>query len=468
MSSAQTDIGGAVVPELFGTDGIRGAFSTPPLDEQTVRRVTAALAESLQTTPGRPAVVVGGDTRVSTPTITTWIASTLAERGIEAIDAGVIPTPGVAYLVRELSARAGVVISASHNPLPDNGIKIFDEQGFKLDRARERALEKRVAHEAQAARSAHARDPAASAAPEVDGSTARALVQRYHDHLVGRTGAPDLAGLKVLLDAGNGAASYLAGSVFAACGAEVEVTHDHPDGSNINRECGSTAPELMARQVREGDFDLGFAFDGDADRMIPCDEQGALHDGDAVLFLWGRELAHREALPHRCLVATSMSNLALERALSSYDITVRRCGVGDRQVVETMRRFGLRLGGEQSGHLIDLEAATTGDGLLSALEVAAIVAQRKTPLAELLSEFRPFPQRLHSVAVARKPEFDSIPDLAALTRRVEQRLGDNGRLVLRYSGTEDVARIMVEAPDQELVDELVGQLVDGIERVIGR
>ena len=271
------------------------------------------------------------------------------------------------------------------------------------------------------------------------------------------TGKP-LAGMRLVLDAANGAASSLAGEIFTELGADAEVIHGAPDGRNINRECGSTHPESLASRVLSAGADLGFAFDGDADRTILVDPQGQVHDGDAMLFLWALDLARRGELDPAAIVATSMSNLGLERALAPHGIAVVRCDVGDRAVVEALREGGLVLGGEQSGHLVCLSASTTGDGLLTALTMARLVAERGQPVAALLAGFRRYPQLLRNLRVTRKRPFESLPKVVEARRSVESRLGTEGRLVLRYSGTEPLARIMIEGPDQAIIESLAGEL----------
>lgn len=454
---------------LFGTDGIRAPFGEEPLTEATVRRIGFALGRELfaaQTVPEAPLVLLGGDTRASSPKLVEWMTEGLVAAGARTLDLGTLPTPAVAWSVPRCAAAAGVVASASHNPAADNGLKLIDRFGFKWEAAAEARLEARLDGLA---------DPptglvvggAASPLRAVDHEAGR----RYLDWLVEEAGGPRaLAGLRVALDAANGAAAGLAGDLFAGLGAEVELHFASPDGENINRDCGSTHPEALASRLATGDFDLGFAFDGDADRALLLDEQGRLHDGDAMLYLWARDLKRRgQLLPPR-IVATSMSNFGLERALEAIGVGVKRCDVGDRAVVETLRAHGLRLGGEQSGHLVDLESSTTGDGLLTAVRIAAIgarAAREGRTISAELAGFRRFPQVLVNVRVARKPPFAELAQVAAETRRVEQGLGARGRLVLRYSGTEPLARIMIEGPDEVAIGELAGALADAIRAEIG-
>jgi phosphoglucosamine mutase len=442
---------------LFGTDGIRARFGDEPLTEATVRRVGAALGRHLEAIGAPKLVVVGGDTRRSKEAIAGWLNQGLATAGVATLDLGTIPTPAVAWWAPRLDAGAGVVVSASHNPAEDNGIKLFDPRGFKWPTAEERALEERIAATAPPL---HVEDLAP--AREVPDAANRYL--RWLAKEAG--GGPALAGKRIVLDTANGAASALAGPLFRALGAQVELLFDRPDGDNINRGCGSTAPGALQAAVVAGGHDLGFAFDGDADRCLLVDERGELRDGDAMLFLWAGALRRRGELASPRVVATSMSNLGLERALAALGVDVVRCDVGDREVVETLRRSGLRLGGEQSGHLVDLHLSTTGDGLLTAVRIAAILARGGEPVSVALRDFHRFPQILLNVEVARKPAFDTLPGVTSAARAAEERLGAEGRLVLRYSGTEPLARVMIEGPDaatiRALAEEIAGALRDEI------
>jgi phosphoglucosamine mutase len=444
---------------LFGTDGIRARFGEAPLDRATVTALASHLGGLLRERSGGrvPLIVLGGDTRESTPEICRWLAAGLHSGGeVEVRYAGVIPTPGVAWLTRQLGAAAGAVVSASHNPYPDNGIKLIDPRGFKWSEEEEAALERRLDGSAPVA----AADPELVAEPE--------LQESYLRHLTGGVpGERPLDGLKIVLDAGNGAASSYAGPLFERLGARVTLLHATPDGRNVNAGCGSTAPgEMAARVVAEG-ADLGAAFDGDADRCILADERGEVRDGDAILYLWATGLRSRGRLKPERIVATTMSNLGLERALAREGIGIERCDVGDRSVVETMAREGIVLGGEQSGHIVQSELTSTGDGLLTAVQMARLVHEARRPVSRMLAGFRRYPQILLNVRVTRKPDLATLPRVAATARAVEERLGEEGRLVLRYSGTEPLARVMIEGPDQPTVDALAGELAGVIAEEIG-
>jgi len=448
---------------LFGTDGIRAPFGAAPLDRATVTALAAHLAFLLRerSGPSPPLVVLGGDTRESTPAICRWLATGLLAGGAAVRNAGVMPTPGVAWLTRELGAAAGVVVSASHNPYPDNGIKLIDPQGLKWSEADEAALERRLG--------ASPAPPMATAlAADADPHVDPALRESYLRHLAATVpGERPLDGLNIVLDAGNGAASGYGRELFERLGARVTLLHADPDGRNVNAGCGSTAPGEMAARVAAEGADLGAAFDGDADRCILADERGQVRDGDAILYLWATWLHRAGRLHPPRIVATSMSNLGLERALAAEGIGVVRCNVGDRYVVETMRQEGILLGGEQSGHIVQSDLASTGDGLLTAVQMAALRQQAGQPLSALLAPFRRYPQVLLNVKVAGKVDFKALPVVTAAARSVEERLGDDGRLVLRYSGTEPLARIMIEGPEQGMIDSLAEELAGVIAEELG-
>ncbi|MEM1250035.1 MAG: phosphoglucosamine mutase [Acidobacteriota bacterium] len=437
---------------LFGTDGIRGAFGTAPLDEPTLVSVAHAVAAVLRESSQESSrVVIGGDTRQSTPRISRWIGEVLSGHGHEVLDVGTIPTPGVAHLVQQQAAQLGVVVSASHNPFPDNGIKLIGADGFKFSDALEERIEQLVA------------EGASTTDERGEPRNASDLRRRYTEHLVSST-EQSLDGMTVVLDTGHGAASALAGDVFEALGARAIVLNAAPDGRNVNAGCGSTAPELAAEAVREHAAHIGFAFDGDADRVIMVDHEGTVRDGDEILYLWSQALASREALDPPRVVATSMTNLGLERSLQDSGIVVERCDVGDRAVVQTLRAQGLQLGGEQSGHIIHLDLGTTGDGLLTAVQIAAEVRRSGSSLAHLLEGFARFPQLLRNVPVHQKPPLMDVAEIAAKAQEIERSLGDEGRLVLRYSGTESLARIMIEGPERDAIESMAAELAAVIER----
>lgn len=441
---------------LFGTDGLRGLFGETPLDRGTVITLAMQLAATLreQGDGTTPRVVLGGDSRASTPEICRWLAAGLAAGGASFQYAGVIPSPGVAYLVKRTDAAAGVVVTGSSNPFPDNGIRLFDRRGLKWSEEAEMALERRIWAEPFP----DAPDlPINRLDPETD------LRERYLRHLAATVpGDRPLAGLRVVLDAGHGAASLYAGELFERLGAQVTLLHAAPNGRNIHENCGSTAPESMAARVVGEGADLGAAFDGDADRCILADERGMLRDGDDILYLWATWLHRTCRLQPPRIVATTMSNFALERALAAEGIGVVRCAVGDRHVIQAMHKEGILLGGEQSGHIVHSELSSTGDGLLTAVQMARLRRQAEQPLSVMLAPFRRYPQVLLNVKVESKVDFKELPAVLATARSVEDRLGADGRLILRYSATEPLARVMIEGPDQEIIEALARELAAAI------
>jgi phosphoglucosamine mutase len=436
---------------LFGTDGIRGVAGEPPLDGATVSRVGAALVASLAAAGApRPRLVVGGDTRESTAGIVAALAGGVAAAGGQVIAAGVLPTPAVAHLTRALGAEAGVVVSASHNPWRDNGVKIFSSEGRKLPDQVEAAIERRIEESLPAAPRAVTPDPA--------------LAQHYVEHLAG-TLPHRLDGLTVVVDAANGAASEAAPAAFRAAGARVIPLAVSPDGRNINDGCGALHPEAMARAVTASGADLGIALDGDADRIVLADGEGRLLDGDDILYLWVVEMA-REGRKPEAVVGTVMSNFGFERALSDLGVRLLRAAVGDRYVVEEMERSGAVLGGEPSGHLIRSDLSTTGDGTLTGLHLAALAAASGTPLSAQ-PRFAKTPQILRNVRVRCRLPLEEVPEFAEAVRRGEARLAGRGRILIRYSGTEPLLRIMVEGEDAHLVESLAGELSEAGRTALG-
>lgn len=441
---------------LFGTDGIRAPFGEAPLDRSTVTRISVCLGEMLKEVTGSPEVVLAGDTRESTPQLCQWLMSGLRTTECRIHFGGTLPTAAVARLVESYGADAGIAVSASHNVWTDNGIKFFGATGFKWHEDREIELENRLldcAVEATADDELPAPDPA--------------LTEAYVQALKASLPRPVELRQRIVVDCGHGAAAQIAPLLFRELGAEVLEIGTRPNGRNINVDCGSTTPEVMAQQVVRNGADFGVAFDGDADRAIFADESGAILDGDAILYMWARSLHARGLLRPPTIVATTMSNLGLEKALAAEHIQLVRCGVGDRTVVETMRDRNVRLGGEQSGHIVHLGLSSTGDGLLTALHIAAISEMSEAPLSTLAAGFRRFPQILINIPVSRKPEFESLPEVAELARATEQQLGNTGRLVLRYSGTEPLARVMIEGENQSRIEALAARLATQIQRSIG-
>lgn len=442
---------------LFGTDGIRAEFGRPPLDRCTVQTIGRELGRLLRTRHPNPAVVIGGDTRPSTPTLTGWLLDGLRALDIEVHYGGVLPTPAVALLTRQMGVAAGIAISASHNPSSDNGIKFFDPRGRKWSRDLERELEQHV----------DASEPAdLEALPVLPWSAT--LSRQYVDFLLGLLPSPSgLAGMRIVFDGAHGAVTPLLDEICSRLQLNATLIHASPDGARINALCGSTHPEVAGEATRECGAEIGLTFDGDGDRVLLLDADGETHDGDAILYLWARHLHRLGELTPPCIVATSMSNLGLDRALADHGIRVERCGVGDREVVETLEARNLILGGEQSGHIVNLALTSTGDGLLTGLQMAAIVQAARRPLADLLAELEYFPQILRNVRVREKPPLDSNAAIQEVRREVEAALGREGRLVLRYSGTEPLARVMIEGPELALIERLAERLMTTIRQQIG-
>lgn len=442
--------------ELFGTDGIRGVAGEYPLDPVTVHAVGMALGSDARKMAQDPEILIGMDTRESSPWIAEQVAGGLRRRGVRVRSAGVITTPGVAYLTRTGPFAAGVMISASHNPYRDNGIKVFGHSGFKLPDEEEHAIEQEIFR---------LREEGVEPEP-VPLETEPALDRQYLEFLLS-TMSTLLTGARVVLDCGNGAACQLAPDLFSRLGAESIAINRTPDGRNINLDCGAMHVEGLRDAVRAEGADFGVAFDGDADRAIFVSRSGKIVNGDAVLLVAGRALKAAGRLPGDLVVATVMSNLGLEKALERHGIRMTRTPVGDKYVLEEMVRCGATLGGEQSGHVIFREYATTGDGLLTALRLFEIAVRAGQGLDELTAELEVYPQRLVNVRVRERRPLQEIPAVADAMRRCLEMFGDAGRVVVRYSGTEPLARVMVEGPDLASVEDCTARIAGAIEREIG-
>jgi phosphoglucosamine mutase len=456
--------------QLFGTDGIRGVAGEFPLTRDSVYWIGRALGHDLLRVNAKARVVIGQDTRVSSRWIADRFMQGLGSVGVETRSAGVITTPGVAFLARSQRFEAGVVISASHNPWTDNGIKVFSGDGYKLPDARELAIEKEIFALLQAdAVSATDSAPEVPSLPGEEG-----LRQAYVRWLAGSV-STDLSGLRVAVDCANGAATAEAPALFSALKIATTFLHSAPDGRNINENCGALHPEMVAKFVLEGRgsgkrgrFDVGVTFDGDADRALFCDADGRVVNGDAVLLVAAREMQSRGALANATVVATTMSNMGLELALKRSGIRMLRANVGDKYVLEEMQRMGATLGGEQSGHILFRDGdATTGDGLLTALRVLEIMVRTGKPLADLVSDLKVFPQTIRNVRVRTKTPFAEISSVRAAIAAAERELDGNGRVVVRYSGTEALARVMIEAESKEQMDRLAESIVEAIRSALG-
>jgi phosphoglucosamine mutase len=451
--------------QLFGTDGIRGVAGEFPLTQESTFLIGRALGHNLVRTNPRASAVIGQDTRESSAWIADRVALGLASCGCQVHSAGVITTPGVAYLARSLKCAAGVVISASHNPWTDNGIKVFSGDGYKLPDARELAIEQEIFALLQSPETVapSAIQPPASLPGE------SALRRAYIDWLHGNV-KTDLSRLKVLVDCANGAATAEAPELFRAFRVQATLIGASPDGRNINENCGALHPEVVASAVaaKRRQFDLGITFDGDADRALFSDADGRVVNGDAVLLLAARDLQSRGALAGSAVVATTMSNMGLEIALRKSGIRMLRANVGDKYVLEEMQKTGATLGGEQSGHIIFRDGdATTGDGLLTALRVMEILARTGKPLAELVSDLKVFPQTIQNVRVREKTPFAQVPEIQRAIDTAQGELNGNGRVVVRYSGTEALARVMVEAESEEKMRALTHNIASAIKKALG-
>jgi phosphoglucosamine mutase len=445
--------------QLFGTDGIRGVPGEYPLDDATLERAGAALGAYLRAgNPGkRPRVLIGRDTRESGPHIEECLARGFAAAETDVVTAGILTTPGVAWLVKNEGFDAGVVISASHNPYHDNGVKLISSAGMKFPDAIEAQIEREILSPSTNLGTASA--PRLSTDPKLDEDY---LAELRDDALPGS----NLAGVKIVLDCANGAASILGPRLFRSLGAEVTALNERPDGRNINAGCGSLHPEIMQKKVVEIGAAMGAAFDGDADRAIFASESGRLVDGDGVLLALGRYMKAAGTLKGSTIVGTTMANLGLERALEKSGLKLARAAVGDRYVLEEMNRIGANLGGEQSGHILFLDDATTGDGMLTAVKMASLVAL-KGSLDGLIGDLKIYPQTIVNVRVKSKPPLETLAGVSATLAEAERSLGDSGRVVLRYSGTEPLARVMVEAERDEDVRRWADALATSLRTSIG-
>lgn len=442
----------------FGTDGIRGTANVEPLTPVTILRLAQAAALELGGGEGPLKVLIGHDTRASREMIESALIAGLVSMGADVLLAGVIPTPAVAYLTQKFGAQAGIAITASHNPWQDNGIKFFRADGFKLDDEIEARIEARLS---------------AAEAPPSGGRIGRV---RYIDDADTRYIAAacetlpegfSLHGMKIALDCANGAAFRTTPGALGRLGAKVVIGHAEPDGENINRDCGSTHPEAIAELVRATGAQLGISHDGDADRLILCDEQGEIVDGDELLAIVALDHLRRGALAQQTLVATVMSNFGLEEALAPAGGKVVRSAVGDRYVLAEMLSRGLNVGGEQSGHVIFLDHSTTGDGLVAALQILRVMVETGQPLSELQRVLVKYPQAQRNLRVRTKPPLETLPATQAAIAAAEAHLGDRGRVLVRYSGTEPKVRILVEGREAAQIEALADGIAAALQAEIG-
>ncbi len=446
--------------KIFGTDGIRGQANTFPMTPELAMRLGKAISRVFSAKNGlRHRVVIGKDTRLSGYMLETALTSGLVSMGSDVLLVGPMPTPAVSHLTRSLNADAGIMISASHNPANDNGIKVFASNGYKLPDSVEGRIEALLNNDIDAA---HVQGEAIGKAYRVDDAKGR-----YIEFLKGTIGNESLAGMKVVLDCANGAAYSIAPKVFSELGADVAVLNAKPDGLNINHNCGALHPELIQRETEKSKADLGIALDGDADRVAVCDERGAYVDGDYMLAVCALELKKEGKLAKNTVVATVMSNLGFEEAMKSKGIKVVRTAVGDRHVLEEMRTNRYSLGGEQSGHLIFAEHSTTGDGILAALQLMRIMKRSGKKLSELSQLMNQYPQLLLNVKVKEKKPFEKMPAVKKAIESAEEKLGKQGRVLVRYSGTENLARIMIEGRGKAEITKLANGIAAAIKNEIG-
>ncbi len=443
---------------LFGTDGIRGVANSHPMTTEIAMQVGRAVAFIVKKQARGHSILIGKDTRLSGYMLENALAAGICSMGVDVQLVGPLPTPGIAFMTTSMRADAGVVISASHNPFQDNGIKIFSGDGFKLPDAVEAEIEELIVSQKMDALRPVAEE--VGRARRIDDAKGRYIVflkntfpRRY-----------TLDDFHIVLDCAHGATYGVAPHVFTELGARVTLLGAKPNGTNINDGCGALYPELMAAKVREVGADIGLALDGDGDRLIVCDEQGQVVGGDHVMAICAADLIRRRKLNKKTLVTTVMSNMGLELAMREMGGAMVRTAVGDRYVVEEMRRNGYSFGGEQSGHLVFLDHITTGDGILAALQLLTVMIQREKPISELARIMESFPQVLKNVRTRTKMDVSKIPNFPETQARLEQQLGNTGRILVRPSGTEPLLRVMVEGQDDQLINGMADELCDLISR----
>jgi len=446
--------------QLFGTDGIRGEANRYPMNAIIAFSVGQALTYLLRTPHHKPRIIIGKDTRISGYMLESSLEAGITSMGGISYLVGVLPTPGIAFLTQSMRADSGIVISASHNPFQDNGIKIFAGNGFKLSDEQEDTIEKLIL----GGKLPDMVPPAAEIgyAYRIEDARGRYIV--FLKNTFPR--ALSMEGMKIVLDTGNGAAYKVAPDTFWELGAEVDVIHNDPNGLNINDNCGSQYTNDLKKRVLETGAAIGLAFDGDADRLIAVDEKGNEITGDQIAIICAKALKEAGLLKNDLLITTVMSNLGLIIACKKYGIKHHAAKVGDRYVLEDMRRLGSIIGGEDSGHLIFLDHHTTGDGTLTAMQLIAVMVKTGKPLSELAKLMDVFPQRLINVPVKSKPELDTVPQVMDIIKQVEQELGESGRVLVRYSGTQNLCRVMVEGPSIDLTEKYCQQIAHVLQTAI--
>ncbi len=447
--------------KLFGTDGIRGEANRYPMDATVAFSVGQAVTHLLKKPGHRPRIIVGKDTRLSGYMLESSLEAGITSMGGNPYLVGVLPTPGIAFATMSMRADAGIVISASHNPFQDNGIKLFGGNGFKLNDGQEAAIENLIDGGQLPAMVPPAREM--GRAFRIEDMPGRYIV------FLKNTFPRDLSleGLKVVLDTANGAAYKVAPETFWELGAQVETIHANPNGLNINERCGSQDTSDLKKRVVDSGADIGLAFDGDADRLIAVDEKGREVGGDQILLILGLMLREQGRLKNDLLVSTVMANMGLHVACRRYDIKLYTSRVGDRYVLEDMQRLGSVLGGEQSGHMIFLEHHTTGDGILTAIQLITAMMRSGKCLSELAAMMEVYPQKIANVAVKHKPDLTSVPQVVEVIEQVEWELGSEGRVLVRYSGTQNLCRVMVEGPSEEKTERYCGMIAEAIREALG-
>ncbi len=447
--------------KLFGTDGVRGVANVYPMTGEMAMQLGRATAHLFKNKGGRHRIVIGKDTRLSGYMLETALASGICSMGVDVLLVGPMPTPAIAFITRSMRADAGVMISASHNPFYDNGMKIFSHDGFKLPDEMEEGIEELIS-----SNSIHSLRPTAKEvgkAFRIDDARGRYIVflkDTFPSQL-------SLDGMKIVLDCANGATYRVAPTVLEELGAEVIPVGVEPDGENINLNCGSLHPELVSRVVLETGADVGMALDGDGDRIVFVDDQGNLIDGDHIMAICAADLLQENRLNKNTLVTTIMSNMGLERCLEAFNGKVVKTAVGDRYVVDEMRRHGYNMGGEQSGHTIFLDHNTTGDGIITALQVLGVMTKTEKRLADLASIMTPLPQILFNVRVKKKEDLSQMPQIQRRIKSIEKKLGESGRIVIRYSGTEPLIRVMLEGENEDKIQQMGDELCQTIEKNLG-
>ena len=444
--------------KLFGTDGIRAVAGKSPLDYSTVYALGKALTFLLKEEGLEPRVIIGRDTRESGKWLEQVLSQGINESNGETVSSGIVPTSAISFLINKYSFSAGVVISASHNPYQDNGIKIFSSQGVKISDEWERKLEEAITVTAENA-----------TREEVNLNPNSSLGQDYMDFLKSQHSHLHLKKrIKVIIDCSNGASSFFAPQILQDLGFKVLALSNAPDGTNINYRCGSLYPQNLAEKVVENNADIGVAYDGDADRAIWVDEKGRILNGDHTLFVLSRFMKEKGRLKSDSIVGTTMSNMGLEKALEELDLSLIRTQVGDKYVLEQMKKLKTNLGGEQSGHTIFLDECPTGDGILTSLKMLEAIVTHDIPLSRLVEDFEEFPQVLVNVQVQRKENFNQFPEIVDTIEKVQHRLGDSGRMNVRNSGTEPKVRIMIEGQDRKKIEEYAHQIAKVIEKYLGK